>query len=415
MLFEERESPQIPGQLENAENTAALKERIGMMLRIHNFGRFPGTQPVSFERKHIKEKLMQEDYYVCEKSDGLRCLMLIAVNGNKEQGVFLIDRTYNFYYVNNLFFPASKDNLNEPLNDTLVDGELVLDKNMNGETELRYLVFDLLAVSGKSYLRRPTENRLNHIKDLIEPYYAFRTKHPEESANFSFKVTMKKMNKCTKIPGILDSLPTLPHFSDGLIFTPCNNPYITETDDSLLKWKPAEENSIDFRIRLIFKVFKDPDTLEEYLDYDSKPMIQLLEWTGSRNEEYFADLSLLDQDWEELKKLGQPLNRRIVEVKKTEVGDWKLLRFRDDKEYGNHKSVVEKVLKSIADGVLAEELKELTPQIEKNWIKRIENRKRRAIKRQRFKDSKVESAGSYFDMEQEDDFGIRYFVNSIEE
>ena len=49
---------------------------------------FPGSQPVSFQHSDIRDKLLEQDYYVCEKTDGLRLLMLVIVNGvTGERGV----------------------------------------------------------------------------------------------------------------------------------------------------------------------------------------------------------------------------------------------------------------------------------------------------------------------------------------
>jgi hypothetical protein len=42
------------------------------------FYSFPGTQPTTFKQQHIK-CLENEDYYVCEKSDGERFLMFLTI------------------------------------------------------------------------------------------------------------------------------------------------------------------------------------------------------------------------------------------------------------------------------------------------------------------------------------------------
>lgn len=53
-----------------------------------------------------------------------------------------------------------------------------------------------------------------------------------------------------------------------------------------------------------------------------------------------------------LKADGEQLDDRIVEVHwDAELSGWRMMRFRNDKPNGNHKSVVEAIIKSIADGV----------------------------------------------------------------
>lgn len=387
-MLENRDMPEIPGVLQPDNIAFELKQTIAQILGLKKVDYFPGSQPTSFERRHIEERLLKHDYYVCEKSDGLRCLLLILADrfpdGSYEEGVFLITRSYEFYRILNIHFPISKENLKQPHNGTLVDGELVLDKRQdNGMKELRYLAFDLLSVNMTSYTARPADKRLAHIQDLIDPYYYYRSKFPEETSTFPFKVSFKKMSTCFKIPKVLSSLPYLPHVSDGLIFTCCETPYVFGTDHSLLKWKPAEENTIDFKIELKFNLFKDEENNDQYYDYDSKPKIELSVWKGGNAYEYFNDLTLTDKEWEEMKSLSEPLNFRIAEVKRNEQGQWNLLRFRDDKANGNHYTVVKKVLHSINDGVTKQELIEASHRIERNWIKRGAERKLMAKERQR--------------------------------
>ena len=53
-----------------------------------------------------------------------------------------------------------------------------------------------------------------------------------------------------------------------------------------------------------------------------------------------------------LKANGEQIDDRIIEVCWDPDGEhWRMMRFRDDKPQGNHRSVVENVIQSIADGV----------------------------------------------------------------
>lgn len=53
-----------------------------------------------------------------------------------------------------------------------------------------------------------------------------------------------------------------------------------------------------------------------------------------------------------LKKSGEQIDDRVVEVHwDPAISCWRMMRFRDDKPHGNHRSVVENIIQSIADGV----------------------------------------------------------------
>lgn len=397
----DRSVPEIPGTRCLPVVETYLKQLVSSLLRTKPHS-FPGSQPVSFTREHLHNNLVNRDYLVCEKSDGLRVLLLVVINAdNGEEGTFLITRENEYFHVPDFHFPRSKDNMASSHNGTIIDGELVYSTNPQTKAkEVRFLIFDCLAMDGKSITDKLLYKRLYHAQmDFHVPYIELRRKFPDACKSWAFKLDFKHMTQSFKISKVFSEMKNLTHVSDGLILTCCDSPYISGTDTTLLKWKPAEENTIDFKIELEFPLFTDTelpkhDPNREYIDYDAKPNFKLYVWKGGEdlfrketieenikrnggnyvnsfdNYDYWNDLVVSNEQWEQLKATGESFNGRIGECRQNPDGTWELLRFRDDKLNGNHINVVVKILKSIEDAVTKEELMEMEEEIKARWMER---------------------------------------------
>lgn len=345
---------------------------------------FPGAQPVSFARHHLDE-LQNVDYFLCEKTDGVRCLLyltqFIGESGTPSESHFLIDRRNDYYYIsdNQLHIPRSKDDVASFHTGTLLDGELVLQKTKNG-LRLAYLIFDLLALDGENSMNRPFDKRYGKARELvIAPFRAFASKYAEDVANMVFDVQLKSMETPYAMEMMFkEKIPQLPHGNDGLIFTCVTTPYVSGTDQHILKWKPPHENTVDFRLQIeTFPLLQDEDG--EYEDWDAKPDISLLVNHGEGGYEYFAMLALTDDEWTRMKALNQQFDRRIIECyRNPSNGAWRpkideggTPRFRDDKRDANHISVVNSVLESIRDAVSEGQLIEAAPTIRAGFKQRL--------------------------------------------
>lgn len=141
-----------------------LQETIQKMCKFDGNG-FPGSQPVSMDMKNI-QKLAEKAYRVSWKADGTRYMMLIL----KENEVYFFDRDNSCFQVSGIRFPC-RDDLNTHIYDTLIDGEMVIDK-VNGQSIPRYLVYDVVYYNGTSYMEyefysEPLFSRLKCIKENI--------------------------------------------------------------------------------------------------------------------------------------------------------------------------------------------------------------------------------------------------------
>jgi hypothetical protein len=165
-------------------------------------------------------------YSVTEKLDGERALMVID-NFNT---VYLLDN--NFDNIKNTELKTNK----YPL--SVLDGELLLH---NGK--FIYFIFDILVFDGqdiRGLTKYNLSKRLNLMHD-IQMSIQFDT-------NSRFVIHVKEYIFKDVFLGseIILNRKSL-YKNDGLIFTPINDPYpTTKKWKNLLKWKPSNQNSIDF-------------------------------------------------------------------------------------------------------------------------------------------------------------------------
>lgn len=287
----------------------------------------------------------------------------------------MIDRRNDYWLVPGVHFPLDDKNFERFHKDTIIDGELVIDKEKDGSQVARFLMFDCLVMDRKVLTSRTLDKRLAYLHEMFfRPYQVLLKKFPEERKYMPFIVQMKKMEFAYAADMMFNHiLPTLPHGNDGLIFTCRVTPYQHGTDPHILKWKPENENSIDFKMQFDFPLVQ-PDEADRaegvndpWPDYDAMPTINLFSGGDNDTDKWFSTLHLEPEEWENLKALNEPLHDRIVECYMDEMKRWRYMRFRDDKDKGNFHKVVESVITSIRDRVTKDELIANAMEIKAKW------------------------------------------------
>ncbi|GJN87483.1 hypothetical protein Rhopal_000432-T1 [Rhodotorula paludigena] len=337
--------------------------------------RIPGEPVLDGEkhwnlRKHLADLCGTggtASFWVCEKSDGVRVLVLIVATGFGQE-VYLIDRKDAIHQCYWLTFPH-QDGPEYNHSNTVLDGEFVIDVDPETGAHIpRLLVFDLLVLDSENVMARPLEKRYGRLaKYVVEPYQKYqKTLPPDVLANQPFEVIIKKQELSYGIEAVFrDHVPKLLHGNDGLIFTSAEAPYTPGTDPKILKWKPPSENSIDFVLQL---KFPPSAANEREPDFYAKPVFLLLMNHGHEGSHYYDTMEVSDETWEQWKHSGEQYDDRVVEVVWDRARDtWKFVRFRDDKFEGNFKTVVASIIRSIEHGVEAEQLVAHAGRIRRAW------------------------------------------------
>jgi mRNA guanylyltransferase len=283
--------------------------------------------------------------------------LLYLTNGGDKEVTYLIDRKNDYYWVEGLHFPLPAD-IQAFHTGTLVDGELVNDAQPGGTVQLKYLVFDCMTLDSSSLMHRTLDKRLAYFQDKVfNPCESLLNQYPEERKYLPF-------------------FPNLPHGNDGLIFTCRTSPYKFGTDPNILKWKPADENSIDFRLTLDWPLL-DPDSEDEqagvtspYPDYAAMPAFNLSVVEDERQYVHYGAMHIPPKQWTELKARHEPLDERLAECHQDDAGRWRFMRFRDDKDDANHISTVDSVMESICDRVEERDLIAIAQKVRDAWKRR---------------------------------------------
>nr|CAG8494986.1 5365_t:CDS:10 [Entrophospora candida] len=257
--------------------------------------------------------------------------------------------------------------------DSLVDGELVYDVEPDGSYTLILLAFDMLIDKGLNITEKLLDKRLGRLFLLIKDYNKLILRNnPQFANNQPFKFAFKEMEKSYGLEKVIkETTLKLKHKSDGLIFTSAESSYKMGTNEKILKWKPPNENSIDFLLKV------------EHDQNKEMPRFCLFQ-RGNNGYEYFNDMSVTYEQWKMWIDSNEKLNERLVEVVcNPSSSSWQFLRFRDDKLQPNFSTVVDKILQSIKDGVDKETLILQSNKIRDSWKRREQERKQRIVRDER--------------------------------
>ena len=233
---------------------------------------FIGPQPVTLELENLLDydlnnKSILKNYSVTDKADGERNLLYIHTDNR----VYLINNRLKITYTG----------LKHPHAKTIIDGELIT-KDRFGNNMNLYASFDVYYhkgnnVSNKSLISKG-KDRLDILKEVIESKEnKFVSVNKDNKLNVKLKEFKygndEKILKHSKI--IIDNHKNdnIEYYVDGLIFTPINlnvgskkegdDGSLTGTWNKVLKWKPVEDNTIDFLINFV----RDTDLNGEIYKY----------------------------------------------------------------------------------------------------------------------------------------------------
>ena len=186
---------------------------------------FPGPQPISIERKHFPV-LKNGNYRVCEKTDGVRHALVCTMYDGKKRA-FLVNRSLQLTPVKLAFPKRAYDG-------TVIDGELV-DGNL-------FMVYDGMMLYGESIMSENLTERISKTDMFIKGIMKMK--------NDTLKIKIKTFFPTNNFSSFLtDYLPKLPYKTDGLVFTPVDEPIRVGTHETMFKWKPRNLNTIDFQVK----------------------------------------------------------------------------------------------------------------------------------------------------------------------
>lgn len=366
---------------------------------------FLGSMPINLFRSSLAN-VLQSDYFLTEKTDGVRYLLYILPHPQKpsKQIAIFMNRSKELFQYNQSELLGSCFPVN-----TIIDGEIVYNHYHKKSV---FLIFDILSYDSNSFIHHNFQQRYQFIKDkLIDSFHknmkqslatlptpsvpptnanntSSTAATPGGSALLELLVHYKKFVPKQNITDLLKLFriengeriyyenDLRYHKSDGIIFQP-NTAYVFSKYYDLLKWKWSDLRSIDLKIQIpsitTSMVYSNPSLLAQITSKD----INLL-CTGpnstliniSKRGDYNVGLGFYDSgrlliEIEELLKRsggssvigGKHLDNIIIEViYDVQVGKWIYSKIRYDKNEPNYIDSVLGVFIEQAEAISIEEL-----------------------------------------------------------
>lgn len=267
--------------LRKEQSNALIRKYAGMIGAISD-PIFIGPMPITLSREYLSV-IWKGDYTATMKADGERALMVITNDGN----TFFMYRTMR---VEDTGIVVTNDSIK----DTIMDGEVITRVKVTdpttGETKVipkhppLFLVFDCYRVNGKNTQTLPLktsktdgETRLQKASEVVEimvDAFNYTVKYgAKASAKHIPNITMKNFVTVPVDDTIEDVLTELNdeetiYETDGIIFTPNTKTVNNCKDGELLnirgtwrdvmKWKPPEDNTVDFLLKMDREVKMSP-------------------------------------------------------------------------------------------------------------------------------------------------------------
>lgn len=274
-------------------------------------GIFPGSQPVSIEYKHF-DTLRSNPYLVCEKTDGIRFMMLAFMFDHKKKCIF-VNRALEMFDCPLNFRKAVYDG-------TIVEGE------MYGDT---FMLYDILMHSGTIVGDKDFLTRLDYIEKFKKMLMSLKYD--------PVKLKMKTFHLLDDFEDFMNTyLPSVEQEIDGLIFTPIEQPVKTGTHETMFKWKPRDKNTIDFQVK------RRGTTWKMYVQERGKLMYE----------------SEIEDNWVPLKARGWMEEDAIIECQYMFNDSpmwWKPIMRRYDKTFPNSRRTFYRTLVNIKEDIAMED------------------------------------------------------------
>ena len=234
-----------PYMINQKKQQGWIKKFISYAYGIKGFlSKHPGPQPISLTRAHFST-IRTNQYLVAEKSDGIRCLLVIGKLGKTPYAAF-VDRTMKMYQLQ-IRAPA------DYFRGTLLDGEVI-----HHGGELTFVAFDVVCIRGK-----PLQN-LNFLQRYeichkLDISFRPHTMHPK--INMLFKPFFQWATHFGSLTRTPSKLP-----ADGYILMPVDGPPVPFTQTNLFKWKPVPTVDLvmggDGKLQWFNKIKRAPENIQ---------------------------------------------------------------------------------------------------------------------------------------------------------